>query len=188
MASSTITRHMDIVVKSIECYNMMVLDRNCHLHVPVAVIGEELTVDVGGTVNMPATTIDFTNSTIDFAGATINNFTGNVGGNISFTGNLNVMIITAQDIYGGTYHGNVIGPVIGDLCGNVTTSHITEKVPGQGIIIDGDLHIQDHIVGDLIGNVVGGFTGVANGTFNGIANGTFNGVGDGDFFGNFCSR
>lgn len=188
MASSTITRHMDIVVKSIECYNMMVLDRNCHLHVPVAVIEEELTVAVGGTVNMEATTIDFTNSTIDFAGATINNFTGNIGGNISFTGNLNVTILTAQDIYGGTYHGNVIGPVIGDVCGNITTSLITEKNPGEGIVVVGDLYLQNNLIADLIGNVVGTFTGNANGTFNGVSNGTFNGVGNGDFFGNFCGN
>ena len=188
MASSTITRHMDIVVKSIECYNMMVLDRNCHLHVPVAVIEEELTVAVGGVVNMEATTIDFTNSTIDFAGATINNFTGNVGGNISFTGNLNVTILTADSIYGGTYYGNVVGPLTGDVCGNIMTSHITEKVPGQGIIVDGDLHVQDQIIGDLVGNVTGNFNGVVNGTFNGNSTGTFSGVGNGDFFGNFCGN
>ena len=154
-------RFGDKYVTSIICYGKVILDEYCNLFAPTVTIDRTLTVDIGGTVNMPATTIDFTNSTIDFSGATLENFTGNISGNIS--GNLNVEAIQALQIicpkiYGNLY-GNVNGQFVnatlitGTTCGTVQTSSIVEKVSGGGINVTGKL--KGDFVGLLTGNVIG---------------------------------
>ena len=174
MASSTISRAMDIVVKSIENNNVLVLDRNNGLHVPTADIGQELKVNVGANITCEATTINFANSTINFAGAVINNLTGNIGGNVAFTGNVIFDSVTAPKFNGGLFTGNIIaqsvvanaftGPLTGDTFGTVHTSQIV--APGSGIALTG---------GTLTGSMAGSFAGASSGTFSGTSTGSFSG-------------
>jgi len=211
MATSGITKPGDIVVKSIECYNRLIIDRNCNLNVPEAFIENALTMGIGANVNMPATTIDFTNSTIDFTGASIVGLSGNITGNLSFQGNIIADGVIAQKFYGGTYYGAVeattiktdllmvTSTIMGDLCGDVRTHTIEEKTMGGGITM----------VGDVSGDFFGTFTGDSTGTHTGaIVTTSITGPGDinvtgtlkadvmgtlmgdvyGNLFGNFCGN
>lgn len=139
MASSAISRPMDIVVKSIMSDDILILDRQNRLHVPVASIQNELNIDIGGRVNAAATAINFTNSTIDFNGASINNFAGNIDGNVVLTGNITGQLITAQHAFVGTLLGNTFG--------TINTGHIV--TPTEGAVV--------------WGNLIGDFSGVFEG-------------------------
>lgn len=211
MSTSTITRPGDIVVKSIECYNRLIVDRNCNLDVPNVHVDDSLTVDIGGNVNMPATTVDFTNSTINFTGASIVGLSGNITGNLSFTGNLIADTLIATKVYadafcGGTMIGTTIkattsfmGPLMGDVCGTVMTDMLMEKTMGGGITVDGMLFadVTGKLTGDSCGTHIGpvetnsidgggGDIVVSNGTLKGDLMGTFMGTGTGTFNGLFC--
>jgi hypothetical protein len=94
-------------VYSLECSGRVVIDRNCNLTTPNATFDKSLKVDVGGSVIMTATTIDFKNTTIDFDGATLNNFTGDISGNIS--GTINVDIVNAIEVNAIKLTGNLHG-------------------------------------------------------------------------------
>jgi hypothetical protein len=211
MATSGITKPGDIVVKSIECYNRLIVDRNCNLNVPKAYIEDELTVGIGGNVNMPATTIDFTNSTMNFTGAAITGLTGNITGNLSFQGNIIADGVIATKFYGGTYCGavkattistetlTVTDTILGDLCGSILTDMISEKTMGGGIMMVGDVN------GDFFGTFTGASSGthtgpvvttsitgggdiIVTGTLKGDFMGNLMGTGTGSFFGDFCGN
>ena len=168
----------DIKVLSIQCGGKMIVDRACHLNVTNALIDSVLTVDIGGNVNMAATTIDFTNSTIDFNGAEIKGFTGNIEGNITgnFLGNL-IIANTMGTHFGDVCGGNIKGNMTGILCStNVTTSLIHQKT-GAGITVVGVMTgtgfvgpLTGEVLGEVIGDVTGKLTGPSCGTHFGLVN------------------
>jgi len=115
-----------------------------------------------------------------YANAFIGNLTGNVVGNVNYTGvgqstffNLNVdnvltvayTTILNADINGGTIDGTVIG--------NTTPSRITGSKIWAKNGIKGDL--TGDVTGNITGNVVGDLIGTVNGNVNGNLSGNVNG-------------
>lgn len=156
-------RFGDKYVTSIWCGGRLILDEQCFLYAPKIFAEQELTVSIGGDVNMAATNVNFRNSTIDFNGATLENFTGNISGNIS--GNINVdsisaLVMTALAFFGNLY-GNFDGLYVnaqdviasGGLYGTLVTSQIQESIPMGGITVTGALNAST--VGLHTGNVQG---------------------------------
>jgi hypothetical protein len=145
------------IVKSLLCFGRVILDQQCNLKAPTGSFEKGLSVDIGGSVNMMATTINFKNSTIDFDGATLLNFTGNISGNI--TGNINVDAVNTIVVNATKINGNLCGNVVakfleadlytGCVCGDILTSTIAEKVGGGGITFNGNM------LGDTVGTHFG---------------------------------
>lgn len=124
MATSGITRPQDIVVKSIECYNRLIIDRNCNLSVPRALVDNELHVGIGGNVIMPATNVSFALATLDFTGAII--------GNLSVQNTVNADTGCFELTQTDTIEPKTIG-------GNVTVN--------GNVCINGDFEVKGSLIG-----------------------------------------
>lgn len=156
------------IVKGLLCFGRVVIDPNCNLSAPTGTFDNGIKVDIGGNVDMMATTVDFRNATIDFDGATLENFTGNISGNIS--GNLNVDLVNAIVVNADKINGNLCGNVVanfmqadlytGCVCGDIQTSTIIEKTTNSGINVTGNLNAQTvgthygPVFGDVCGDIV----------------------------------
>lgn len=185
-------------IASLCCYGRLIIDRQCNLSVPTASIDTTLTVDIGGYVEMPMTTINFQNSTIDFSGASIKGFTGNIDGNVtvdSVVANVGYLkTIYADKIYANVC-GNFIGKVYGTTFGNACLNNlIVDKVTGK----DGNIYMDSpifqvctpNIFVDYInpkdeGNV--NVIGTLNVNGNIIGTNVFGNL-QGTLFGNFCGN
>jgi hypothetical protein len=148
----------DLRCKSLCCYGRIILDRKCNLSVANANIDSVLSVDVGGTVNFPFTSINLKNSAIDFTGSAITGFNGEISGNLTIQeleviGNLTTPTLYANVIFANIFKGTLKGSVIGDVCGNIVTNKISSK-NGGNITIDGAL-LFANTVGTFVGNSVG---------------------------------
>jgi hypothetical protein len=139
---------MDIVVKSIMSDDLLVLDRQNRLRVPSAFVERDLSIQVGGHLNAQATAIDFRNSTIDFNGASVNNFIGNIDGNVNLSGNVTGQFVIAERAFIGRLQGNTFGIV--------NTSQIETPFSGARITgpdgVDGG-SLNGILSGEFAGNV-----------------------------------
>lgn len=142
MATSGIQRPKDIVVTSVELGNRMIIDRDGFVNVPRLFADDKLTVDVGGSVDFRATTIDLRNSTIDTSGASI-------VGDISFA--KNAIIAGNLTVQGKTELQDDL-LVIGK-----TELQSDTDITGNAFV-GGDLTVLGHIMVDQViaGNLIGG--------------------------------
>lgn len=155
MATSGIQRIKDIAVTSIECGNRLIIDRDANVNVPTLFADSNLTVDIGGSVNLQATTINLRNTVIDFTGASIMGFCGNVCGNTEIT--FSAIISEPKVIKEMAAQNTAASPAFitadlftGSLLGDVvSTKVIEEHIIGQGI----------ELIGTLTGDMAGTFNG-----------------------------
>lgn len=141
----------DLRCASLCCYGRLIIDRNCNLSVPNAMIDHILSVDIGGTVDMAMTTINFTNSTIDFSGSSITGLDGNINGNLTANSVVVNKMFASEayitKIYGnlcGNIYGNSFGVFEGQIIGNgclntLTVDTISPKTTNGNIIINGNI-------------------------------------------------
>ncbi len=179
MATSGIQRIKDIAVTSIECGNRLIIDREANVNVPTLFADNILTVDIGGAVNLEATTINLRNTHIDFTGAVIKGFCGNVCGQSDISNHTVFAAKQSAIITAEIFSGSLVGDV-------VSAKTIEENIIGQGIELLGTL------TGDIAGTFTGKHTGDVATTYithlghspiiqvNGTMNGNFSGIFRGD--------
>ena len=151
----------DLKCSSLWCFGRELIDRNCNFNAPNVSVDHRLSVDIGGNVDMFATTVDFRNATLDFTGASVTGLVAEITGNLSAdfffinntlfaenidAGNIVANCISTDKITAGTITANITG----NFCGEIVTVDTLKPKTGSGIVVMGA-----NIVGDVVGDLYG---------------------------------